>query len=783
MLIFVIIIIYIDTMLRKSLFILFLVFSVNIVNAQSGYYYGNTFISLLPDSSKGVCVHKSRKMMNERRLRQGYKVVSLNEYKKIHVKSQDSTYVSPLFTSADGCKVIVLPKVIVKLKDNLNVEGLLPKTLKLEVKRIQRANIYELYLKEAKSSDEVFEIVNYLQSIDGVEWCEPDIQGGISAENIMYGSQYYLRNFDSSSVGINVESAWKCVNVNKDIVVGVVDCGVELTHEDLKDNVIPGYTINNSQGYGAPQNWNSYSNKAHGTACAGIIGAVDNKIGIKGVASGVKILPVNIAPYEGTKNNRYGFASSSEIANAIRWAYPKADILSCSWGGRTPSNNLTDAIHEATRKGRNGKGTVVIASSGNKNSAVLYPANLEDVIAVGSVNRFGERSSFSNFGNELDLVAPGEEIFTTDLSGALGEKPDNYDKDFTGTSASCPQVAGVVALMLSVDPNLKATSVKSLLRESARDLGELGFDKYYGAGLVDAGYAVALALRENMSITGQKIVIDTAKYTVTNLPDNVEVNWACSVNSKYSDNCPRLVNALNSRTVTAINDSKQVFSVKLKAQVCLDKDIRPINLRRFISGDGELFGFYHEVTIDGVQSLEVGLLDDSCEDFNEASVGNTVIINSDNFRNREVRYKTRRGSGYCRVEGDHITFDMPELDEGDTMDFEVYGGGVSRILKFKFGNRTNNTSFNPINVQYIEANKIKIFISHNTPKLDRGKLLLPNNKEWNLLVRNSITGEIMLNEKEATDEHVIDTSSYKKGIYIIHVNNSMHTHSSKILIK
>ena len=104
------------------------------------------------------------------------------------------------------------------------------------------------------------------------------------------------QNGGTQGVDINVETAWQITSGCPDITIAVLDEGVDLTHEDLADGILYGYTIGNPLGYGAPCSFPNLA-KAHGTACAGIIGASDNSIGIKGVASGVSILPVNISPY------------------------------------------------------------------------------------------------------------------------------------------------------------------------------------------------------------------------------------------------------------------------------------------------------------------------------------------------------------------------------------------------------------------------------------------------------------------------------------------------------
>ena len=238
-------------------------------------------------------------------------------------------------------------------------------------------------------------------------------------------------------------------------------------------------------------------NDAHGTNTAGIAAAVtNNSLGVAGVAPNCKIMPVRIF-YGGSTNDAY-------IADAITWATSHgADVLSNSWGGGTPATIVTDAITNAKTTGRGGKGCVVCFSSGNDNGPVSYPANLGNVLAVGAISPTGERKSpnssdgeywwGSNFGSELDIVAPGTLCYSTDIPGAAGYSNGDYFPNFNGTSAACPHVAGVAGLVLSRNPGMTAARVENALLSSATDLNTPGWDPQTGYGLVNAYGAVLKA--------------------------------------------------------------------------------------------------------------------------------------------------------------------------------------------------------------------------------------------------------------------------------------------------
>jgi subtilisin family serine protease len=197
---------------------------------------------------------------------------------------------------------------------------------------------------------------------------------------------------------------------------------------------------------------------------------------------------------------RYG-PDTDWAATAINWVVndgnSRAEVINCSWGGQgTASTNLQNAINNALTNGRGGKGCVVVASSGNNGvSTVGSPANLSGVIAVGAIMRNGTRRSNSNYGTGLDVVAPGDGIFTTDRQGSAGYEKysyaGNYCSDFGMTSAAAPHVSGIAALMLSVYPNLTASQVQEIIKVTARNNSSPNSET--GWGLVNAHAAVSLA--------------------------------------------------------------------------------------------------------------------------------------------------------------------------------------------------------------------------------------------------------------------------------------------------
>lgn len=394
-------------------------------------------------------------------------------------------YVSKIYMSDDIDSIMIMPKIILSCENDVLDVILQEYGDVLSVEK-HIGNRHRL-LVDADNSEAVLTLVNKLEKINGVAWCEPGILGKIvlcGDSNPLFDQQYYLKNTGqkggTSGIDINVEPAWELVNGSSDIVVAVIDQGVDRGHEDMANCVLEGYTIGYPNGKGAPINENVGDCKGHGVACAGIIAAEDNNLGIRGVASGVKILPINIVPYYYIENVQSGFAPYYQIADAIDWAAERADVLSCSWNYDTSSNvsnDIATSITEARTQGRNGKGCVVVFSSGNYNSSipdVSFPANVDGVITVGAIDGKGNIWDYSQRGSSMDLVAPsgGEDgdIVSTDRMGSLGyDREGNYVLTFNGTSAACPQVAGVAALMLSANPQLTENQVRTILHQTARD--------------------------------------------------------------------------------------------------------------------------------------------------------------------------------------------------------------------------------------------------------------------------------------------------------------------------
>jgi len=306
-----------------------------------------------------------------------------------------------------------------------------------------------------------------------------------------------VRGADSSA-----RAAWTITRGHPDIRVAVLDEGVDVNHPDLRDSVVAQKDFVDNHATAAPN-----GDDAHGTACSGIIVGRGNEY--PGMTQ-CSLVAVRIAKGYG---NGYWAFDDFKTAEAIDWSWndAKADVLSNSWGGGLAVDAITNAFERARKKGRNNKGAVIAIAAGNSDGPVQYPASLPNMLCVGASNEWDERKSKTSrdhetwwgscFGPEMQIVAPGVHIATTDISGSAGYGSGNYVLTFNGTSSATPQVAAAAALILSVAPGLKEAEVRQILTSEAAKMkgnGKLDpnrrWNKEMGWGRLDIHAALRRAL-------------------------------------------------------------------------------------------------------------------------------------------------------------------------------------------------------------------------------------------------------------------------------------------------
>ena len=293
---------------------------------------------------------------------------------------------------------------------------------------------------------------------------------------------------------INAPAAWNVTTGTVAITIAIVDTGIDLGHPDLATKIwtnpgeIPANGLDDDDNGKVDDvhGWHFFSpgedafiqdDHGHGTHVAGIAAATtDNGIGVAGVAWGARVMSVKVL-------DSGGIGSYSSIAAGIVYAADEgAKIINLSLGGAPSSPTLCQAATYATAAG-----ALVVAATGNTGGPVLYPAACDHVLAVAATDRADQRADFSNLGPQVDLAAPGVDIYSTWYQSGL-QASGYFTK--SGTSMATPQVAGVAALVWSRWPTWTPDQVAQRLLDTALDLGEPGWDVYSGWGRLDAANAV-----------------------------------------------------------------------------------------------------------------------------------------------------------------------------------------------------------------------------------------------------------------------------------------------------
>lgn len=319
---------------------------------------------------------------------------------------------------------------------------------------------------------------------------------------------------------ISLPAAWDITTGSSSVIVGVIDTGVLLNHPDLQGQLVPGYdfiTDPASAGDGdgpdndpndvgdadAPGGGSSF----HGTHVAGTIAAsTNNGLGVAGVAGGARVMPLRVLGLGGrgaTFDITQAVLYAARLPNSSGTLPPqRADIINLSLGGSSPSQSAQAAYAQARAQG-----VIIVASAGNDgNSVPMYPASYDGVVSVSAVNINKALSNYSSFGSTVDIAAPGgeesdvngdgyiDQVLSTWADDSSGQAAHGY-RFYQGTSMAAPHVAGVFALMKSVNPALTPNDIDALLVAGRLtvDIGTPGRDNSFGHGLIDALKAVQAA--------------------------------------------------------------------------------------------------------------------------------------------------------------------------------------------------------------------------------------------------------------------------------------------------
>lgn len=352
---------------------------------------------------------------------------------------------------------------------------------------IQAVEVSQLYTVNFSPDQDPREVANKLQQDPTVEYAEPNFVAGITARPreipVAFTPNDPLFSFQWNLQKIQMPQAWDS-STGQAATVAVIDTGIDFKAPDLVNvKRLPGYDFANND-------TDPTDDQGHGTHVAGTIAqSTNNGVGVAGVAYNATLMPVKVLGANGQ-------GSYDNIIKGIVYAVDQgAKVINMSLAGRTGSQALEEAVRYAYNKG-----VVVVAAAGNSGGAVEYPAAYDNyVIGVGSVRFDDTRPSYSNFGLQVDLMAPGGDLDVDQngdgyADGVLQQTfktPGSYTYlFFEGTSMASPHVAGLAALILANKPGASPAEVESIMAQSAKNLGS---PDQMGAGLIQASAALTLA--------------------------------------------------------------------------------------------------------------------------------------------------------------------------------------------------------------------------------------------------------------------------------------------------
>lgn len=572
----------ISTMNTSKKFILMILLLISCpigIKAQTSYYYykGKQIPLTLNESKVCVSIPKDKGGVSKELLKDiqvldtirddifDIFIIQQSDFKQLSAstsweKEAKSVMLSPCYRTKEGKEVFLTPYLSVRLKREQDIDLLMSFAEKFELRIAKNDSLMPLWYILSTSSEtgkNTLEVANALWESEKFAASEPDL----SFKKILYCAndpdfymQWGLYNSYNPDIDISACAAWN-YSTGKNIKVAIVDSGIDQNHDDLRENIISDLSYNTETDISPYTGfWG-----AHGTHCAGIVAAIkDNEYKIAGVAPDAKIMPIVYDANSMTTNFQH------YMARGIRWAYEHgADIISNSWGCPADNSEINEAIMDAFRYGRQGKGCVVVFATGNDSiDTISYPANCNDtILAVGAIDSTGVRATFSQYGAGLDLVAPGDKIWST---------IPNQTGYMSGTSMACPHVAGVAALVLERNPELTVTQVNSIICHNAKKLSDVNFNVTksdgswnieYGYGLVDAYSSVIntpeIIYIQNDTITGTRIISADKIYVGKDVTDRKEQGEVILGQGDIT---------LKAKKVTIKNSTKVPLGTKLKIE-------------------------------------------------------------------------------------------------------------------------------------------------------------------------------------------------------------------------
>ncbi|MGD9475713.1 MAG: S8 family serine peptidase [Eubacteriaceae bacterium] len=380
-----------------------------------------------------------------------------------------------------------------------------------------RVDVIEL--KDQAATDEAIAEISQNPNVLSVE------KNGVIEASSLPNDPYILDGSAWQFEKIGMDAIWENLNSSQEIIVAVIDTGLNTSHPDLAGRITTGYDY-------MEETTAVTDLSGHGTMVSGCVAAaVNNGIGVSGsaVSANVKIAPYRTGgQYAGDKNLYISYIAAAIMAAADR---SDVSVINMSFGTYSAYDSISNSVDYAVSKGK-----LLVASAGNEGSTsnggkYVYPASYDGVISVAATDSSDGHPSFSQYNDKVDVSAPGSSVYTTTRNGAYGTA--------SGTSFAAPIVAGAAALLMSIDDSLTASDVEILLKDTALDLGSIGKDNYFGYGRIQLDQAVAVVKSEKpltgiaLSQTSMSLLAGNTNglsvvYSPVNTTESKTVSWSSS---------------------------------------------------------------------------------------------------------------------------------------------------------------------------------------------------------------------------------------------------------------
>lgn len=651
-----------------------------------------------------------------------------------------------------------------------------------QVLRVNELGFADIKLKVVNT--DFFKFVSNVKNEFGFEKIDINTYGkynylSIEPNDDDINEQWYLDK-------IEMKRAWEMVTGSTCITVGVLDSGVDWTHDDIGEggDTFQNIWLNPSEdvwsdptdpttgnnidddGDGLIDNWkgwnfannnnDSRTINQHGTFVAGILAAkTNNNIGIAGIAGGFNSSGVNLLPLCIGVNAPDAAVLDDAILHAVDKGV-KVIQISASIGQTMAIDN---AIEHAIDND-----VVVVCAAGNDNSDLNYPANNENVISVGATTQSDQKTNFSNFGDDLIISAPGQQIYSTILN-------DNYDVD-DGTSYSAPQVSGVAALLLSIDSNLTPQEIEDILTSTADKVGGYNYSNgrsdELGFGRLNA-YEAIKSIMPNIS--GGSYLCSSQEYILNNYSSEFSLDWEATptgiVNISENGNTATLTPTGTGEITLTATISSSCDSIEVSKTIWAgEPDHTQFRVYQdpYCHNSNIAFGAYYGSSFDSCSLLDMGVTDIEWEVI--SSYGTQVSNNI--------------GPGVCST-------------TNNNSGIQVYFSNTTdpQFVRFRAKNDCGWSDWlqQPLYVNFQACNPWGMMVSPNPADTYFEVTFEDTNSLKNSEIKTDFTGTIynqngvrLRNSRSKNGILRMNTNGLSEGIYFLHVQRGAEVIKKQIIV-